>query len=169
MSCELLLPIKHTNETLLMSDNRITKKLHYVTRVLEKIHVGSETNWKVNPDPDPQKIIPNQQHWKYEEKTWRKNLFLLAPWKPLPKREGFGSVIQCTDPRIRIRVKMSWTRNIAGFWYSVPILSDIPVRNHNTQLGAFHNGPMGMGKLQKLFLTQDSVAAPMSVFHSPCQ
>ncbi len=46
---------------------------------------------------------------------------LVPPWKPLPKREGSGSgvgsesVIQCTDPSIRIRIKMSRIRNSVVF------------------------------------------------------
>ncbi len=38
---------------------------------------------------------------------------MLAPWKPLMKRAGSGSVIQCTDPSIRIRLNMSRIRNTA--------------------------------------------------------
>ncbi len=59
--------------------------------------------------------------------------FLLASWKPLTKREesgsragsGSGSVIQCTDPRIRLCLKMSrknkkiflHTTSYWRFWY----------------------------------------------------
>jgi hypothetical protein len=35
-----------------------------------------------------------------------KKLFFVGMLKPLPKREGSGSVIQFMDPRIRIRIKM---------------------------------------------------------------
>ncbi len=46
-------------------------------------------------------------------------IFLLVSWKPLTKRAwsgtGSGSVIQCTDPRNPIRIKMSQIRNLNMF------------------------------------------------------
>jgi hypothetical protein len=38
-----------------------------------------------------------------KHKKMKKLIFLLESGKPLPKRAGSGSVIQYTDPRIRIR------------------------------------------------------------------
>ncbi len=55
----------------------------------------------------------------YLKKVKSKNLYkkttyiLLASWKPLTKRAGSGSVIQWTDPSIRIHLKMSRIWNTA--------------------------------------------------------
>ncbi len=80
-------------------------------------------------DTDPHQNFEDPQHWFWglsgsgsliRIKTWfllfcdfsmtklrEKIIFLLVSWKQLTKREGSGSVIQCTDPRI----KMSGIRN----------------------------------------------------------
>ncbi len=54
----------------------------------------------------------------------RENLFLFASWEQLPKREVPGFVIQCTDPRIRICIKMSriWNtgRSVRHHFFTKP-------------------------------------------------
>ncbi len=158
MSFELLLPIKHRNKTLLMSkglDNRITKRLRYVMlRILAKIHVGSETNWKVGSGSRSSKITPNPQHWKYAKK-----LIFVGTLKVTTKKRRIrirNPVYRSKDPDPFQNVT---DPEHSRFLLFCSVLSDIPIRHHNTQLGVFHNGPMGMGKLQKLFLIQNTVAA----------
>ncbi len=49
-----------------------------------------------------------------QKKTLKKTYFLLSSWKPLTKRAGSGSVIQCKDPRIRICSKCDWNTACTG-------------------------------------------------------
>ncbi len=47
------------------------------------------------------------------KKKLREKIILLTSWKPLTKkraRSGSGSVIQCTDPTIRIRIRLKVSR-----------------------------------------------------------
>ncbi len=169
MSCELLLPIiKHRDKTLLMSHNRITKRLCYVKNIRKNsCRIRNQLKSRIRIQIHKKNHFESTTLQKWRKKTWRKKLFLLAHWKPLQKREGSGSAIQCTDPRIRIRIKMSRARNIAGFCYSVPILSDIPFRYHNTQLGANCNGTMANWSVAKIIFNT-GYHSWISVFLSPC-
>jgi len=50
------------------------------------------------------------QHYEKSKKIFRKKLIFVATLKATARVES-GSGIQCTDPRIRIRIKMSLIQN----------------------------------------------------------
>ncbi len=61
---------------------------------------------------------------KNKQNKLLRNDFLLASWKPQPKREGSWSATQCTDSRILIRIKMSRIRK-TGYYYSAFVSVDL--------------------------------------------
>ncbi len=66
---------------------------------------------------------------KNKQNKLLRNDFLLASWKPQPKRAGSWSATQCTDSRILIRIKMTRIRK-TGYYYSAFVSVDLKGQCH---------------------------------------
>ncbi len=120
----------YTSGALCLQDNRVTLIRKFRFRRIHmfwpsRIRIGSifrtfPKEWPTNFSPP--KIIYKKnlflRNWILPSSStnpwfviseWLVFYILLASWKSLTERSG--SVIQCTDPRIRIRLKMSRIRN----------------------------------------------------------